>query len=376
MASRDADFAYWYAALDGTNPPFSESSPQCGWYEWVGTTREAVAIFRVTEPEGGDPYAPGYTGPTTIVAEHGHYVAGETPDDPKASPKRTNALKVWQRIARRTLPFETFMAYFETGVWPDEPQKAAAQEPELAPRVEPLPVEPAAPRAEGREIGDEERKSLDAEAKAVEEAIAGLGHNSEKFSTGAGEFDEVGDATALLAEANDLASETLRVLKQGIRSQTEADLVANVRGKVAELGKRIEDAYKTHREPLEKPLLEFRDRWRELREIPARLGDRLKPPVTAWLKAVAAEKQAEAAAQIAETGEAAKVGKTRAGSGGGRKMALRVKTRVEIVDWPKVTLLFINNPALREAVQKAANAAVAAGAKIDGVIIHEEQVAQ
>jgi hypothetical protein len=340
MASSDGDYDYWYAALEGRDPPYQRDKPQAGCYQFrSGTTRIGIRIWR---------------------NDAGELVGTASTANKPYDPDPLNLATTWPVVARHPLPFETWEGWYNSdGQWPDEPQKAA--EP-------PAVIAPAADNAA--------RKVLDAEVALVEEGIAAIGHNSRNFAAldGAGDDKEAADAIELLGEINDLSSSALAVLRKGVTSQTDADLAQNIANKVTEAAKRIEDAYEQHRKRFEQPLLDYRDRWRALREAPEALKGRLRVPVRLWMQAEEDRARREAEEQTKETGEVVAPAKVRAGGAGGKaKAALRTYTTAEITDFVAVAAHFINNADLRKLLQKLADAAVSVGAKVPGATIKQER---
>src|SRR5215472_760833 len=160
-----------------------------------------------------------------------------------------------------------------------------------------------------------------------------------------------------------------------IEDQDEADRLANLADRLAELWKKAEELRKAERREHDEALKAIQQKWLPLltkAESYKNLKFRLLTP---WLKKLETAQQQEAeAAAAAGAPPAAEARRPRAGTRG-RAMSLKSQKRAEITDFEACLAFFKGSEDLRGTVQMLANRAVRAGITVPGTQVIEEQQA-
>jgi hypothetical protein len=170
-----------------------------------------------------------------------------------------------------------------------------------------------------------------------------------------------------------LAREAEERLKGGpIQDQDEANRIANLADRLAELWKKAEEQRKADRKPHDEELKRIQARWSPLQtaaEVYKNLKYRLTTP---WLQrqTEAQQQEAEAAAARGEPA-AADAPRPRAGTRG-RAQTLKSTKKARIDDYAVCLKFFEDSEDVRGTVQMLANRAVRAGAKVPGVTVIED----
>lgn len=177
----------------------------------------------------------------------------------------------------------------------------------------------------------------------------------------------------LLERVNDLSIEAERRLKgPPIADQAEADRIANLADRLAELWNKAEDQRKAGRKPHEDALKAIQARWLPLltaAEVYKKLKYVLLTPFFLAQQRLAKQAQEEAAA----AGEPIPAPKRQRAGTRGRAMSLKSTKRAEIVDYEVALQAVKDNDDVRAAVQAIANRAARAGVPIPGTKIVEEE---
>jgi hypothetical protein len=180
-------------------------------------------------------------------------------------------------------------------------------------------------------------------------------------------FEEIRDAI------DDLAREAAeRTQGMPIVDQAEADRIANLADRLAELHKKAEELKKAERKPHNEALETIQKRWAPLL-LRAETYKNLKAKLlTPWLlrKKEQARKEAEAAAAEGAP-PPAETPRPRAGTRG-RAMSLKTTKRAEITDYAAALAFFADSPDIRQTVQDLANRAVRAGISVPGAKVIED----
>jgi hypothetical protein len=239
--------------------------------------------------------------------------------DEDVSPERGQA--IWSRVGQHPVTEESYRLVAEQGgLWPDEHEAAPMQ-------GDNRPPEP--------ETFEEIRDAIDDLAREAAERIEGM----------------------------------------PIVEQDEADRIANLADRLAELHKKAEELKKAERKPHTEALETIQKRWAPLllraetyRSLKAKL-------LTPWLRKLDAAKKKEAEAAAAQ-GEPppAETPRPRAGTRG-RAMSLKSTKRAEITDYGMCLAFFADSPDVQQTVQDLANRAVRAGISVPGTNVIEEQQA-
>jgi hypothetical protein len=174
----------------------------------------------------------------------------------------------------------------------------------------------------------------------------------------------------------DLAREALaRIEGPKIADQDEADRIANLADRLAELWNKAEAARKQERREHDEALKAIQLKWTPLLLKAERYKDLKYKLLTPWLLALQKAQQQEAeAAAAAGAPAAADARRPRAGTRG-RAQTLKGQKRAEIIDYDACLAFFKDSEDLRGTVQMLANRAVRAGANVPGTKIIEDQKA-
>jgi hypothetical protein len=178
---------------------------------------------------------------------------------------------------------------------------------------------------------------------------------------------------ALEAAVENLAREAeQRVEGPAIADQDEADRIANLADRLAELHGRVDEARKVEKRPYDEGAAAVQKRWTPLL-LKAETYRNLKfKLLTPWLKKLAAD----AAKRAAEAAEASGVPppesrRPRAGTRG-RAQTLKSTKRAEIVNYDECLNFFREHDDVRGAIQHLANRAVRAGITVPGTKVLED----
>jgi hypothetical protein len=183
-------------------------------------------------------------------------------------------------------------------------------------------------------------------------------------------FEEIRDAI------EDLAREAAeRIEGMPIVDQDEANRIANLADRLAELHKRAEELKKAERKPHTEALEVIQKRWAPLLLLAETYKNLKYKLLTPWLRKLdtAKKKEAEAAAAQGEP-PPAETPRPRAGTRG-RAMTLKSTKRAEITDYGMALAFFADSPDVRQVVQDLANRAARTGITVPGTKIIEEQQA-
>jgi len=174
----------------------------------------------------------------------------------------------------------------------------------------------------------------------------------------------------------DLAHEAAeRIEGPPIADQAEADRIANLADRLAELHKIADEQKKEEKRPHDEGAKFVQQKWAPLL-LRAETYKNLKYILlTPWLKKLedARKKEAEAAAAAGEPA-AAQPRRSRAGTRG-RAMTLKSVKRAEIVDYALCLEFFKDSPDVKATVEMLANRAVRAGISVPGTKVIEESQA-
>jgi len=174
----------------------------------------------------------------------------------------------------------------------------------------------------------------------------------------------------------DLAREALeRIEGPPIADQDEADRIANLADRLAELWKKAEDARKAERREYDEALKAIQQKWLPLLTKAESYKNLKYKLLTPWLQRLeAAQQQAAEAAAAAGAPTAAEPRRPRAGTRG-RAQTLKVQKRAEIIDFDACLNFFKDSEDLRSTVQMLANRVVRTGMSVPGTKVIEEQKA-
>ena len=182
----------------------------------------------------------------------------------------------------------------------------------------------------------------------------------------------------LQSAIENLAREARERVNSGvpIADQDEADRVANLGDRLAELHKKADEAFKVERKPHDEALKAVRLKWGRLQGMAEIYRDIKRALITPWLQKLerAQKEEAEAAAATGEPLPLAASegpGRPRAGTRG-RAMSLKSTKRAEIEDYQKCLEFFANSEDIANVVQDLANRAVRAGVTVPGTKVIEE----
>ena len=160
-----------------------------------------------------------------------------------------------------------------------------------------------------------------------------------------------------------------------IVDQAEADRIANLADRLAELWKKTETARKEERRPHDEACKEIQKKWTPL-QVAAESYRTLKYKLlTPWLTKVSEEQKKEAeAAAAAGAPPTADTRRPRAGTRG-RAMTLKSQKRAEITDYALCLDFFKDSPDIKTCVQDLANRGVRSGIAVPGTRTIEESTA-
>jgi hypothetical protein len=174
----------------------------------------------------------------------------------------------------------------------------------------------------------------------------------------------------------DLAREASeRIEGQPIADQDEADRIANLADRLAQLHKIAKQQKEEEARPYHDGAIQVQKKWASLL-LRAETYRNLKYKLlTPWLnkKTEEAKKAAEAAAAAGQPA-AAELRRPRAGTRG-RATTLKSSKRAEIVDYAACLEFFKDSPDVRTTIEVLANRAVRAGVSVPGTKVIEEQQA-
>jgi hypothetical protein len=174
----------------------------------------------------------------------------------------------------------------------------------------------------------------------------------------------------------DLAAEALaRIEGPAIADQDEADRIANLADRLAELWSKADAARRGERREHDEALKAIQLRWSPLLTKAESYKNLKYKLLTPWLlKLQTAQQQEAEAAAAAGAPAAAEPRRPRAGTRG-RAQTLKSQKRAEIIDFDACLAFFKESEDLRGTVQMLANRAVRAGATVPGTRIIEDQKA-
>jgi hypothetical protein len=160
-----------------------------------------------------------------------------------------------------------------------------------------------------------------------------------------------------------------------IADQDEADRIANLADRLAELWKRADEGRKTEKRPFDQEAERIQKKWLPILHLAEAYKNLKYKLLTPWLnkKTEEAKKQAEAAAAAGQSA-AAEPRRPRAGTRG-RATTLKGIKRAEIVDYAVCLEFFKDSPDVKATVEALANRAVRAGISVPGTKVIEEQQA-
>jgi len=230
----------------------------------------------------------------------------------------------------------------------------------------------------------------------LQEESPPIGHNSKS--------DNPFDALKIEFESDEEQAQLL--LKQPIETQEQADAVAFWSKRIALISKKATDLHKVEKQPHLDAGRAVDDKWRDLKENPKSLSDKMKRHLDDWLRKRAvieaerqrhareeaerlrleaeklqAESNKEAQDQIEiynlhrQAALAEKQSKEMNVSAGriGSKVALRTFVSARIVDYKKAMMALKDHPEMKALVEQLANRAVRAGHHLNGVERVEEK---
>lgn len=320
----DNSLQFWQDALTGRKPPISDGAPQRGYYATrEGGTRQPVQVY------------PTANGMAAYVGQKGKGRAVE-------------AGSIWLRVAGSPITFEAWRDVYNGAPWPDE----AAPKPDAS--------RPALP--------PEEVERLEADALALTKDWRATGAPPPGGDNRAydGALSDLGD------ELDNLAEDAAAVLRAGIVTQADADRVANLKDRVRALKKRLDEAYKTQYEPLDKALKAVRAKFQPAQSRAEEIVTKLLASVTRWMAAEDARRKAASIEQIKAGApmEEIRAEPVRVGGASGRATGMRKQPdTAEVEDWGALFTALLTNPEMRELAQKLANKAAAVGAAFPGTKI-------
>lgn len=204
----------------------------------------------------------------------------------------------------------------------------------------------------------------------IDETPVPLGHNKPPVED---------SLESLQADIEDLAADANRRIDgPPIKTQEEADQIANLADRLSELWKKADELRKAEKRPHDEAAAAIQKKWAPLL-IAAEAYKNLKYKLlTPWLRRLeeAQKQEAEAAAAAGAPIAAPEVAARRPRAGTrGRAMSLKTNKRAEITDYKACLEFFAESPDMRATVQDLANRAVRAGMKVPGVNVVEESSA-
>lgn len=179
------------------------------------------------------------------------------------------------------------------------------------------------------------------------------------------------DANALHDLVRPLAIDAkLRLDGPPIEIQDDADRIADLARKLAELHKQIEEAQTAEEIPHREALAKVEKRWAPVLAMAEVFKDLKRKLLTPWQlrqeEALKREQQEAAAA-----GQPIEPRRPRAGTRG-RAMTLRTTKRAKITEFSVCLEFFKESPEIYDTVQKLANRAIRAGVTVPGTEVMEE----
>ena len=177
------------------------------------------------------------------------------------------------------------------------------------------------------------------------------------------------------AAIDDLEHEAQALLEIStpVKDQNEADRIANLADRLAELHKKANAGRLIEKRPFDDGAEKVQQRWLPLLKK-AKIYDLLKSRLlTPWLRRLdeVQKKEAEAAAAAGAPLAREDARRPRAGTRG-RAMSLKTSKHARIDDYNACLAFFAESKEVRETVQGLANAAVRAGITVPGTIVVEE----
>jgi len=162
-----------------------------------------------------------------------------------------------------------------------------------------------------------------------------------------------------------------------IETQDEANRLANLADRLAELWKKADDLRKAEKRPYDLEAERVQKRWLPILHLAETYKNIKYALLTPWLKREEARKRVEAeAAAAAGISEAASESARRPRAGTrGRAMALKSTKRAEITDYAACLQFFAENEDVKGTIQMLANRAVRAGITVPGTKVIEESQA-
>lgn len=235
------------------------------------------------------------------------------------------------------------------------------------------------------------------------------------FDTGSwpGDVPQIGDNSGTLTLTEEIADTVSQALdwlgKSGIKDKTSADMAANWRSKLLDLGKQADKQRETEKRPLDEAAKAVQAKWKPSIDTAADAAARLRDALTSWMRAEEAKARAEAEAKrkqaedeaaralvehekaLAEAAArnapppepvdvplplpAVEAPKIQAGGQRGRKTGLRTLTVYDVTDYAAALAHVKDHADVRAAVEKVCRVMAKAGATVPGVTSREEQVA-
>jgi hypothetical protein len=200
-----------------------------------------------------------------------------------------------------------------------------------------------------------------------EHELVGMGHNKppEDLST----FEGLRDSIENLARE----AET-RIIGPPITDQDEANQIANLADRLAELCALAEERKKEERKPHDEALKAIQLKWEPILTTAETYKDLKYKLLTPWAKQQkkAAQKAVEEAAAAGTAPPATEPRRPRAGTRG-RTMTLKSTKRAKIVDYDICWTFFKDSEDMRSTVQMLANRAVRTGLTVPGTEVIEEE---
>ena len=181
---------------------------------------------------------------------------------------------------------------------------------------------------------------------------------------------------SLRDKIENLGREAKRRLDDGppITDQDEANQIANLADRLAELWKRADTLRKAERKPHDESLKTIQKKWSGILQLAESYRNLKYGLLTPWANRLdrANKEQAEAAAAAGMPAPAPS--RPRAGTRG-RAMSLKTLKRAEITDYDEALKFFAQNPEVKQLVQELANRWARTGQPVPGTkVIEESQV--
>src|SRR5215475_685116 len=170
-----------------------------------------------------------------------------------------------------------------------------------------------------------------------------------------------------------LAKEALkRIEGPEIKDQDEANRIANLADRLAELHKKADEARAQERRPHDEACKEIQRRWSPLLVAAESYRNLKYKLLTPWLNQLKAKQEKEAKAAAA-AGQPPTVESRRPRAGTrGRAMSLKTLKRAEIISYEECLKFFAGGSEVRATVQDLANRAVRSGVTVPGTRVIEE----